>query len=319
MHSDSTRQSSKSLIARYIVSGLILVVFIAFVEVYFGWSTLLRPWRQLPYEQILMAVVLVFISYWVRAMRLYDYFRHEMLDAFVLCFKLMLQHNLLNNLLPMRTGELSFPLLMARYFNVPMTRSVPVLLVFRLLDLHTLILFALLAAITYWLEPFTAIVLLAGWSVLPWLAFRFSGRLLALLNERPAAGKLYSLIRQALAGLPQTPARFYMAWLWTLINWAVKLGVFAWVLMLFIDVPLAAAWTGAIAGDLTTVLPVHGVAGAGTYEAGVVAGLMPFNATASAALPAAVNLHVFVLASTLIGGAISLMLVTGKTHGKAHG
>lgn len=265
-----------------------------------------------------MAVILVFISYWVRAMRLYDYFRHEMFDAFVLCFKLMLQHNLLNNLLPMRTGELSFPLLMARYFNVPMTRSIPVLLVFRLLDLHTLILIALLAATTYWPGAFMTLVLLAGWCVLPWLAFSFSGRLLTLFNERPR-GRFGSLIKQALAGLPQTPRRFYMAWLWTLINWTVKLGVFAWVLMLFIDIPLAAAWTGAIAGDLTTVLPIHGVAGAGTYEAGVVAGLMPFNATASAALQAAVNLHVFVLASTLIGGAISLLLITDKTRGKAHG
>ena len=106
-----------------------------------------------------------------------------------------------------------------------------------------------------------------------------------------------------------------MAWMWTLINWAVKLGVFAWVLLLFIDIPLAAAWIGAIMGDVTTVLPIHGLAGAGTYEAGVVAGLMPFNVAAADALQAAVNLHVFVLASTLVGGALSLLPVSRKEHG----
>ena len=106
-----------------------------------------------------------------------------------------------------------------------------------------------------------------------------------------------------------------MAWMWTLINWAVKLGVFAWVLLLFIDIPPAAALIGAIMGDMTTVLPVHGLAGAGTYEAGVVAGLLPFKIQAAAALQAAVNLHVFVLASTLIGGALSLLPVTRKAYG----
>ena len=314
MQPDSTQPSSRSTFTRYIVSGLILVVFIAFVEIYFGWSTLLRPWRELSYAKVLLAIALVFLSYWVRAMRLYDYFHAEMHNAFILCFKLMLQHNLLNNLLPMRTGELSFPLLMSRYFAVPMKQSIPVLLGFRLLDLHTLALFALVATGTHWLQPHTTAALILLWVILPPVAFAFSRQFIVMLevNDR---GKLRMLLKQALAGLPHTSRRFYMAWMWTLINWAVKLAVFAWVLQLFIDIPLAAAWIGAIMGDVTTVLPIHGIAGAGTYEAGVVAGLTPFNIAAGAALQAAVNLHVFVLASTLIGGALSLLPVTHRAHG----
>ena len=314
MHSDSAQQPPKSVIARYLISGLILAVFIVFVETYFGWSTLLRPWRQLPYDRIIVAIVLMFVSYWVRAMRLYDYFRNEMRGAFIVCFKLMLQHNLLNNLLPMRTGELSFPLLMTRYFNVPMMRSIPVLLGFRLLDLHTLALFALIAAAAHWLGTITGLVLLLAWGALPAIAFKYSRRFVLALDHLPDR-KLNVWLKQALAGLPQTPGSFYLAWIWTLINWAVKLGVFAWVLMLFIDIPVAAAWMGAITGDLTSVLPIHGLAGAGTYEAGVIAGLVPYNIAASAALQAAINLHIFVLASTLIGGAISLLLGISRTHG----
>ncbi|HHM05194.1 MAG TPA: UPF0104 family protein, partial [Gammaproteobacteria bacterium] len=97
---------------------------------------------------------------------------------------------------------------------------------------------------------------------------------------------------------------------WTYVNWLVKLAAFAWVLTLFAPVPAAPALLGVIAGDLTSVLPVHGVAGAGTYEAGVVAALLPLGLDAGAALRGAVNLHLFILASTVLGGAASLLIRT---------
>ena len=314
MVTEPVQRPSPSPVILYAVSGLILVGFIAFVEIYFGWGQLLRPWLQLPYEKIVIAVMLVFISYWVRALRLYDYFRYEMHGRFMICFKLMLQHNLLNNLLPMRSGELSFPLLMSRYFNVPMTRSIAVLLGFRLLDLHTLILFFLGAMAFHGLHAVIITLAILLWCTLPPIAFRFS-RQLAFLLDGHGDTKVYALLRQSLSGLPQTSRHFYMAWLWTVINWAVKLGVFAWILMLFIDVPAAAAWSGAITGDFTSVLPIHGLAGAGTYEAGVIAGLLPFAIPASSALQGAVNLHVFILGATLIGGAFSLLPSVDRRHG----
>ena len=115
-------------------------------------------------------------------------------------------------------------------------------------------------------------------------------------------------LARAREGLPQTPAAFWRAWLWTQINWWVKLAVFAWILRLFAPMPAAAAVMGALGGDLTSVLPVHGVAGAGTYEAGVVAALIPFGVEAWTALAAAVNLHLFVLGLSAAGGALALLL-----------
>ena len=88
----------------------------------------------------------------------------------------------------------------------------------------------------------------------------------------------------------------------------IKLAVFAWILGLFASMGTVAAWVGVIAGDLTSVLPLHGVAGAGTYEAGVVAALLPFGIDAKIALQAAVNLHLFILGSTLLAGLLSLGL-----------
>jgi uncharacterized membrane protein YbhN (UPF0104 family) len=292
---------------RPLIGVAILVGFIAFVEVYFGWSALLAPWRHMPLDQIAVAALMSLISYWLRALRFYDYFRKEMAGRFGLCIKLMLQHNLLNNLLPMRTGELSFPVLMSRYFAVPSLRSMPALLWFRLLDLHVLGIFALLAfqdIVFTW--HWTAIGLIL-WLPLPWLSFHYSKRWRRWLSHHER-GHLSQMTGRLLQGLPQEAAAFWRAYGWTVINWLAKLGAFVWVLRLFIDIGYPAAWMGSIAGDLTSVLPIHGVAGAGTYEAGVVAGLLPYGVAPQPALAAAVNLHLFLLGTTLLGGAISLFL-----------
>jgi uncharacterized membrane protein YbhN (UPF0104 family) len=292
---------------RPLLGIVIFVGFIALVEVYFGWRALLAPWTSLPFDQIAVAALLTLTSYWLRAVRFYDYFRSEMAGRFALCVRLMLQHNLLNNLLPMRTGELSFPVLMARYFAVPALRSMPALLWFRLMDLHALGIFALLAVQSaVWPWPLTA-VSLALWLPLPWLAFHFSARWRRALRQHHHI-RAYQLLSRMLHGLPHSPFAFWRAWGWTVLNWVVKLGAFVWVLRLFINVSLPAAWMGAIAGDLTSVLPIHGVAGAGTYEAGVMAGLLPYGVAAQPALAAAVNLHLFLLGTTLAGGAISIFI-----------
>lgn len=290
---------------RPVLGAAILIAFAVFVERYLGWATLLAPWRQVPAGAVAIAALLTFASYWLRSARFYDYFRNEMAGQFTLCTKLMLQHNLLNNLLPMRSGELSFPLLMARYFDVPARRSVPALLWFRVLDLHTLGGAALLA-LHGWSLPLVSVGLLL-WLPLPWLLFHFSRR-----GERWLGRSDQSTLRRRAAdllqGLPQSSGAFWRAWGWTLANWLVKLLAFAWVLQLFIELDWSTAWMGAIGGDLTSVLPVHGIAGAGTYEAGVVAGLLPYDVSAQEALAAAVNLHLFLLGTTLAGGAMSVAM-----------
>lgn len=292
---------------RPVLGVVIAFAFIAFVQVYFGWRALLAPWSRLPVSGIAAAALLTLFSYWLRALRFYDYFRVEMAGRFALCVKLMLQHNLFNNLLPMRTGELSFPVLMARYFAVPAVRSVPALLWFRLMDLHSLGVLALAAFQGQGWPVALGLPVLVLWLPLPWLAFHYSRRLQRRFGDHSRSAWAQRLGR-LLQGLPREAGAFWRAWGWTFVNWLVKLGAFAWVLQWFIPIPYRAALFGALVGDLTSVLPIHGVAGAGTYEAGVVAGLLPYGVAAQPALAAAVNLHLFLLGTTLAGGALSLFL-----------
>ena len=129
-----------------VVSLALFVGLVMLVQHYYGWAELLTPWRHLSGMSLLIALALVGVSHLLRAVRVYDYFRTDTEGQLPRCLKVVLQHHFLNNLLPMRSGELSFPLFMSRYLEIPVQRSVPALAWFRFLDLHTIIGLAFLVA-----------------------------------------------------------------------------------------------------------------------------------------------------------------------------
>lgn len=298
MHNYFSRRS-----IHYFLGTVIFIAFVSGIEYYIGWHVLLSPWLQVSWQALVITCSLVFFSYWVRAIRIYSYFLPETRGKMMACLKLTLLHNFFNNLLPMRTGEISFPMLMTRYFSVSLTRSVAALLWLRLLDLHTIVGVALLMLGQLWFAE-NGLFLNLLWWLLPYLSFLLIRHMLKARD----LSQLPPRIVQIVAGLPQTQIDFWQMWLWTVLNWGVKIVVFAWILQLFAPISFAIASLGAIGGELTSVLPVHGVAGAGTYAAGVVAGLLPFGLSAREALQAAVNLHLFFLSLSILGGLVGWLI-----------
>ncbi len=273
------------------------------VQTTVGWREMVRPWQTLPPGRLGLAFSLIVGSYAVRTARVHHYFRPATTGHLPRTFRLVLLHILFNNLLPMRSGEASFPLLMKREYDIGYARSVGALLYLRLLDLHFI---AVLAAAVLlagavpggWVVP----VLLAP---VPYLAFRLQER---LAERAPAGGWIGRLV----AGLPDSASLFWTTFGWTAVNWTVKLAVFAWVLRLLEPMSYDTAVLGSVAGELSSALPIHGLAGAGTYEAGVLAALVPLGVEAEAALRAAVNLHLFVLGCSVLSGALALLLSVGE-------
>ncbi|GAB4359710.1 MAG: lysylphosphatidylglycerol synthase transmembrane domain-containing protein [Gammaproteobacteria bacterium] len=305
---------------RQFLSGLLIsALFVLFIEWYLGWKPLLKPWLSVEPIPLGAATLLLLLSYTLRSIRLYHYFGSEVAGRFTLCLRLMLQHNLYNNLLPMRSGELSFPILMQRYFSITPIRSVPALMWFRILDLHTLGLLALPTLIPALLNWPATLALCALWLLIPPLIYLWQANLEAWLvkhRQKRVAGFAHRLTE----GLPRTSTQFFTSWGWTLANWSVKLLVFAWILRLFLEVPWLTALLGVIGGELTSVLPVHGLAGMGTYEAGIMAALLPLGIVAESALHGAVNLHLFLLAASLIGGMLTWLIPSrSKQTESVHG
>ena len=293
------------------LGGLLALAVVVGLQWYVGWSRLLGPWLALDGTVLLLAVGLVAVGYLARAARLHVLFVSRTAGRARLCVKLILLNTLANNLVPMRAGELSFPLLMRRFFGVPMGTATAGLAWLRLMDLHTLLGLGLVGILPGWLGGGLTWLTVAAWLVLPWLLYRFQRDLL----RRLAGGRGGRLAGAVAAGLPADPFTFWQCWIWTVLAWLAKLSVFVWLLIAFSAAPVEAALAGAVGGELTSVLPFHGVAGLGTYEAGVVAGMTPWGVALKAAVTAAVNLHLFLLGISVAGGALALLIREERYRG----
>lgn len=288
----------------------VLAAFGVAVEHWWGWGRLLAPWGQIAPATIGLAITGMVASYALRGTRIWLAEPAIPRGAWLTCLRLILINNALNLLLPARAGEVSFPVLMRRWFGIDLAQAAGTLFWLRLLDLHVLATVAAACAAAGFLAA------MPGLSNLVWLgaaAAAVSPLILygmrAPLQRRFAArgGRLAGLIAKALAGLPARPATLALDLLLTWAAWGVKLAALGIVLGLLASVSPLAGTLGAIGGDLSTVLPLHAPGGFGTYEAGAMALLVPASAGADAGplLAAAVNLHLLVLTTALIAGAVA--------------
>ncbi|MBV8062036.1 MAG: flippase-like domain-containing protein, partial [Nevskia sp.] len=121
-----------------LLNALVLGVFAWAVEHYWGWARLLAPWRELEGAALALAVCGMLLSYAVRALRIYLAERDIPRGRYLACLRLILINNVVNLLLPARSGEASFPILMKRWFDIDPARATGTLIWLRLLDLHVL-------------------------------------------------------------------------------------------------------------------------------------------------------------------------------------
>ncbi|MFK0275042.1 lysylphosphatidylglycerol synthase domain-containing protein [Ensifer sp. NPDC090286] len=294
-----------------LLSAGAIAAYAAFVEWFWGWPALLRQWSEIGLGAASAALLLLIATYFIRCYRIYDYFPNETSGRFLPLFRVTQVHNLLNIMLPFRAGETSFPLLMRSEFSVPLARGTAALLVMRLLDLHALLVVAVVGlvfgsgSVALWLVWFAALVS-------PFLFFLLKDHAIALAR-RLLPAKLEPVVEELEAGLPGTVASFLRAWGMTILNWAVKVIVLAWVLAFMGVTPLAASFGGALGGELSSVLPMHAPAGVGTYPAAIAAGAVSFGAPAGRAglellATAGVNAHLLIIVSAVAGTLLSMVL-----------
>jgi len=266
---------------------------------------LLAPWLAFPPRLIAWLFLLTALSWGLRAVRVFDWFRPRFAGQFLPLLRLTFLHNSANNLLPMRMGEMVFPWLMRRYFGFGLLPAAAALLWIRILDTHFLGLIAILilelrdpgwvwwAAALLWLCALPVLALIGRGGASPRLA---------------GGGRLGSLVRQVAAAAPQDPWLIARVYLWTASTWTLKFIAFASVLAHFVPAAFWRVLAGVMGAELSSILPVHGIAGSGSYEIAAMAALVPLGVDARVALTGAVNLHLFVLGTTLLLGALAFLL-----------
>lgn len=280
-----------------------LAVFVVAIESLFDWESILQPWTELHPVTITGVVVLLFLTYVTRGLRLYRYYDCRL--GFLTCLKLLLQHNLWIVLLPARTGEAAFPLLMHRYFGISPGKSIPVLLWFRVLDIHSLVL--IVACAYLWRQaPLLAVVFAAAWNGALFTVLLCRPFAIRLLESRTGrvADKLLAMVTSA----PFSMSRFVETWMWTLVCWTSKLLLFAWILSAFTSMTFLPSLIGAIGGEVSSALPIHSIGGFGTYHSGVASALIPFGASLEEAIQGGINLHLVVFGGALASGLLAYII-----------
>ncbi len=292
-------QQLKWLIALLMLAGLAWWVGEAI-----GWVELLRPWRAIPAGELMLLVILTALSYLTRALRLYDLYSPRLSGPFSLYLRINVLHTTILNLLPMRMGEAAFPLMMKRYFGEHYFSSIANLLWLRVADLWVLVWLGILVFAVrgmHWLW----IAVVIG-SVLPLLLQPLRRYILRVSSG--SGHPLARFVRALVEGLPGSFPRYLRLLLWTVLTWALKLTAFVSVAAFFIDGPVQVLIPGVIAAEISNALPIQGIAGFGNYEVAMVLGGAWSSLPSEALLAAALNLHLFVLACTLMFGALALVI-----------
>lgn len=276
----------------------VLAAYVVLVEVVIGWAALARSLLQAGGWPVTLVLAGLLASYVLRALRIRAAEPAIPRDGLLDVIRLFALYNLSNWLLPARLGEASLPLLLQRRYGVGLGRGAGLLLWLRVLDLHVIgVLAGLVLALQFrgpwqWLGGLT----LAGGLLLPWLSLHFLPR----LSQRWP--RLQPLAAALPARRPAAGGDLALAW----AAWTVKLGALGAALSLLAKLPYPAGILGALGGDVSGVLPLHAPLGAGSYEAGVLLALTPWQPGLQPALAAAVQLHALMLAAALALGALAL-------------
>lgn len=266
----------------------------------------------------------------VRAMRFAVIHRELGHVPFRRFLEVALVHSGLNQILPFRTGEVSYVYLMGKVKGGSFGRSLMVLMVARIFDLMTVFLFCLaflpLLKGTLAVSLSTAIAVAAGVVVLC---------IVALFAMRPGVGVAYRLLKRLTGGAPaenggflvrlrerfgrltaearmfRDPGHFFSIWALSIAMWTGLYVTFFGVLNGFgYRIDLAGTVLGSLGAVLAGVLPVNGVANLGTLEAGWTLGLVLVGFPEEQAFAAGLWTHAGVLVMAVVLGLLGYASMT---------
>ena len=209
--------------------------------------------------------------------------------------RLVLLHNAAVLLLPMRAGELGYPLLVRQVFGAGWRDAVRSLMWLRIQDAVVL---GLLAVVLWPQVPLLLRVAVALTALAVWLLPKRFWRWL-LTRRHPVMRRLRPWLhhRSGSGG-----------WWWSAGNWLLKLAVVTVLLHQLappgLALDLAGALRGALGGELAALIPVQGPAGLGTYEAAVWALSGVSTAQVGALAGVALLVHSFCLSVSLCFAAL---------------
>lgn len=262
---------------------------------------------------VVLALALNGALQWLRAWRFAVMTRGETTTPDSGLVRIAFQLNFFNFILPMRLGELSYPVQMRRIYGQPLLESMGVLLAARLFDLATLA--AILLVLVVKFGFFGGALLNAGLAALAVVAAGFPiilGTVGSLVT--PLAERLPKFSRHALS----LGSAFRTLGDRRVQGASIALSLAIWIsygLMAVLvasalspDVGLAQGMLGAAAGNVAFALPVNGIAGFGPAQAAWVFAVTSAGVPWREAAVTALGVHAVSLASALLFGGAAMIV-----------
>lgn len=267
-------------ILKLLFSLLITVVFIYFFDAYIGFKKLFDVLKNITAEQIVLGFLLYVISYVVRTLR----WKLTLdLKDFKKLFRLTVFNTFFNIILPFRVGELSF-FYMLKKEGISLSHTTLSFVITRIFDGLSLVgVFGLF----YFLRDGKFLYGLSIFFLSPFLFLPIS-TLIKMIKHRQIID-FHSKLQVI------NLVKIYTLSVLTLI---FKFFAFYTVLPKTLGLPLSLSFLAFSTADLTTVLPVHGFAGIGTYESGFASILIALGGDKGVSFLSATVVHLFIIASS---------------------
>jgi len=278
----------RKLLLALVPSVLFLALFFYLIPA----EELLSDLKKIKPEGLLYGFTLYTLSQLLRSVRWSILLGLPLLDAFFL----NAVNLFLNNVLPARSGELSW-FYYAHRLGIPLKNSVFSFFIGRLYDL-----FALLCVV-----PFSYLLLKSKTLSLLFLLFLFP---LSLLPRYvyvlvPPVRKLRE-VRAFMSENLSIRLSLYLFWLSFLSFLLKALSTYA-VVQTITDMDLFTYSLGFLGGELSSVLPIHSFMGYGTYEGGFILALSLAGVETKGALKVAFLAHNFLLLSSALLGTLAIL------------
>ena len=262
----------------------------------------------LPAQTAVVIFLLGAVSWLLRGLRTWLLFEQlPLMEALGMSFV----HNTANNVAPMRLGELALPMLARWLGNVEFSVGLTSLLWIRLLDLISLI--GISVCIVF--LPTVGTIMLALLAALVFL----TPLLIAIIIPKTQHIRLPQILEQARAQLiyeAQNGKRLHRMWRLTILAWLSKIVGMGVLLATLSGIPMTDVITTILGAELSSILPIHGLAGAGSYEAGGIIGSTLMGLSPVLALEMTIQLHIYVLSLTAVFGILGVLLLLKRTlHG----
>ena len=310
---------------KVVISVVILAIFVGFLVYYIDFKEFIKHLKDVNISLLILIVPVQLLVYLLRAIR----FELILEKKGVLMYSAVSAvHGFFNKIMPIRSGELSLPLLFKRYNKVSYAKGTSALIMVRVLDLFAvLFLFALsllfisVKNIDHFLLTGIAFFIL-GLLVFVWIKLNLILKLISSALERSHIRLLNRFKERILLFIGQVSeyrksrVNSFIIKLFVVSVATWLLTYFAFLLLLlsfdlsftFMEVIFATTFV-----SFSTLIPVSAVGGFGTYEAGWALGYVILGMSLDLAVPMGLFANIFgIIISAVFGLLGYLFLVYTK-------